>query len=82
MSTIKEVIAVLENLASPALQESYDNSGLLLGDDTKRISAALICIDITEEIIDEAVRKKCNLIISHHPLIFSPLKKITGKNYV
>lgn len=82
MTTIKEVISSLEKLAPPALQESYDNSGLLIGDEQKKISGVLLCIDVTEEIIDEAARKKCNLIISHHPLLFSPLKKITGGNYV
>ncbi|MBK5284404.1 MAG: Nif3-like dinuclear metal center hexameric protein [Bacteroidia bacterium] len=82
MTTIKEVVSVLANLAPPALQESYDNSGLLIGDDTKKIRGVLICIDVTEEIIEEAARKKCNLIISHHPLLFSPLKRITGKNYI
>jgi len=82
MTTIKEVVSVLSNLAPPALQESYDNSGLLLGNERRKILGALICVDVTEEIVAEAARKKCNLIISHHPLIFSPLKKITGNNYV
>ncbi len=82
MSTILEVTTALDQLAPPALQESYDNSGLLIGNAKSKITGALICIDVTEEIIDEAARRKCNIIISHHPLIFSSLKRITGKNYV
>jgi dinuclear metal center YbgI/SA1388 family protein len=82
MSTINEVISSLEKLAPPALQESYDNSGLLISNAKNKVTGALICIDVTEEIIDEAARRKCNLVISHHPLIFSSLKRITGKNYV
>lgn len=82
MSNIKEVVRILEKLAPPALQEHYDNSGLLIGDEQKKVNAALLCIDVTEEIVDEAVRRKCNFIVSHHPLLFSSLKSITGKNYV
>ena len=82
MPTLTELISSLEKLAPPALQESYDNSGLLLGNAKSKVTGALICIDVTEEIIDEAARRKCNLVISHHPLIFSSLKRITGKNYV
>jgi dinuclear metal center YbgI/SA1388 family protein len=82
MSTIKEVVIALEKLAPPALQEHYDNSGLLIGSEQKKVSGVLLCIDVTEEIIDEAVRRKCNMIVSHHPLVFSALKRITGKNYV
>lgn len=82
MSTINEVVSSLEQLAPPALQESYDNSGLLIGNAEGKVTGALLCIDVTEEIVDEAARNKCNLIISHHPLLFSSLKRITGKNYV
>src|SRR5688572_7776784 len=82
MSLIKEVITALEQLAPPALQESYDNSGLLIGNAQSKVTGVLLCIDVTEEIINEAVKRKCNLVISHHPLIFSSLKRLTGKNYV
>jgi dinuclear metal center YbgI/SA1388 family protein len=82
MSTIKEVITALEQLAPPALQESYDNSGLLIGNAQSKVTGVLLCIDVTEEIIDEAAKRKCNLVISHHPLIFSSFKRLTGKNYV
>jgi dinuclear metal center YbgI/SA1388 family protein len=79
---LKEVIRALEELAPPGLQESYDNSGLLLGDPEQAITGVLICLDSTEEIVDEALAKGCNLIVAHHPIIFSGLKKITGKNYI
>lgn len=79
---IKEVIVSLESLAPPALQEGYDNAGLLTGDENWDCSGILISLDATTDVIDEAIKKNCNLIISHHPIIFSGLKKITGKNYV
>lgn len=79
---IKEVIEHLENLAPLSSQESYDNAGLIVGDKNAEITNALISLDCTEEIIDEAIQKGCNLIISHHPIVFKGLKKLTGKNYV
>lgn len=79
---LKEIIAVLENWAPPAYQESYDNSGLLTGDVQMQITRALISLDCTEDVIDEAIREKCQMIIAHHPIIFSGLKKLTGRNYV
>ena len=82
MILIKDVIACIENFAPPALQESYDNSGVQCGDVTVTATGALLCLDITNDVIKEAISKKCNLIIAHHPLIFSPLKKLTGANYV
>jgi dinuclear metal center YbgI/SA1388 family protein len=82
MAKIKEVVQYLENIAPPAYQESYDNSGLLTGDQNLEVSAILISLDCTEEIVEEAIKKKCNLIIAHHPIIFKGLKSITGKNYI
>ena len=79
---IKEIIAYLESLAPLSSQASYDNSGLIVGDVDTEITAALICLDSTEEIIHEAIENGCNLIIAHHPIVFSGLKKITGKTYV
>ena len=64
------------------LQESYDNAGLQVGLHEAEVEGALLCLDVTEEVIDEAVTSKCNLIISHHPLLFRPLKRLTGSNYV
>jgi len=77
---IKEVTNFLENIAPLSLQETYDNSGLLIGDPETEFLKALVCLDITSEVIDEAIKKKCNLIISHHPLIFGKLSKITPHN--
>ena len=77
-----EITAYLEALVPLSWQESYDNCGLLVGDKNTEVSAALICLDCTEVIVDEAIAKGCNLIIAHHPIIFSGLKKITGADYV
>jgi len=77
-----EIIHEIERVAPPSLQESYDNSGLLVGDKQSIITQALLCLDCTEAIVDEAIAKKCNLIIAHHPLIFSGLKRLTGQNDV
>lgn len=79
---LAEIIKELEYFAPPALQESYDNSGLLVGDLHQDIASALICLDSIESVVDEAIRKKCNLIIAHHPIVFSGLKRLTGKNYI
>lgn len=79
---IKQVASFLESIAPLSLQEEYDNSGLLVGSEEGKVSGILICIDCTEAVIDEAVRKGCNLVIAHHPIIFRGLIKIAGKNYV
>lgn len=79
---LKEITSALEDFAPLAFQESYDNSGLCLGDSDKEAKAVLLTIDITEDVVDEAIKLGCNLIISHHPLIFSGLKSITGRNYI
>ena len=79
---VKDVCSVLGELAPLALQESYDNAGLLCGDAEMEVKSALLAIDVTEDVVDEAMDKGCNMIISHHPLIFRGLKKITGKSYV
>ncbi|HSG67547.1 MAG TPA: Nif3-like dinuclear metal center hexameric protein [Bacteroidales bacterium] len=77
---IEEISAFLESIAPSALKESYDNVGLLVGDHTKEVDKAIICLDLTEEVLDEAIKHDCNMVISHHPLIFGGLKKITGSN--
>ncbi len=79
---IAAIISALEILAPPSLQEGYDNAGLITGSPLQECSGAIISLDATEEVIMEAVEKKCNLVISHHPIVFSGLKKINGKNYV
>ncbi len=79
---LNEIIKVLEQFAPLQLQESYDNAGLITGHPEMEIRAALLTLDSTEEVIDEAISSNCNLIIAHHPIIFNGLKKINGKNYV
>ena len=78
---IKDLTNFLEKNAPLNLQEDYDNSGLLIGDKEMDITSALICIDSTEEVIDEAIENGCNLVIAHHPIIFTGIKKLNGKNY-
>ena len=82
MSTIKEVIQCIENVAPLPLQESYDNSGLIVGNDATEVTGVLVCLDSTEAVVEEAIRHQCNLVVAHHPIVFSGLKKINGKNYV
>ena len=80
---IKEVVNALERFAPLPLQEGFDNAGLQVGlTETQEVSGALLCLDVTEKVVDEAVAKGCNLIVSHHPLLFHALKKITGKDDV
>lgn len=79
---ISTITSYLESIAPLSYQENYDNSGLLTGSLDQDVNQVLICLDCTEEIVDEAIQKKCNLIISHHPIIFSGLKKLNGKNYI
>jgi len=79
---IKEITNYLESIAPLSYQESYDNSGLLVGNHNDEVSKILITLDTTEEIIDEAIKTGADLIISHHPIIFSGLKKLNGRNYI
>lgn len=79
---VKEVIALLEELAPLAYSEDFDNTGLLVGDANTTVSGILVTLDTLENVVDEAIEKNCNLIVSFHPIIFSGLKKITGKTYV
>jgi dinuclear metal center YbgI/SA1388 family protein len=79
---LKIIIDELELLAPPSLQESYDNSGLLTGNHEMEITGILVCLDSIESILDEAISKKCNLIVAHHPILFSGIKRLTGKNYI
>ncbi|MDP3929646.1 MAG: Nif3-like dinuclear metal center hexameric protein [Bacteroidota bacterium] len=79
---IKELSSFLENIAPKAYQESYDNCGLLIGSAETEITQALITLDCTEEVVIEAINLGCNLIIAHHPIVFSGLKKLNGSNYI
>ncbi len=82
MTQIKDITQFLENFAPLRLQESYDNAGLILGDVNAKIESVLVTLDVTEEVVDEAINNKSGLIVAHHPVVFSGLKKITGRNYV
>ena len=75
---IHQIIEYLETIVPGCYQESYDNSGLLVGNPKAELKKGLICLDVTQSVVNEAISTGCNLIISHHPLIFNPLKKITG----
>ncbi len=79
---LNHVTSYLESLAPTSYQESYDNAGLIVGNPNWEIKKTLLCIDSTDEVVKEAIQKKCNLIIAHHPIVFKGLKKFTGKNYV
>ena len=79
---IRQVLDALEQFAPLPLQESWDNAGLQLGLTEAEVSGALLCLDVNEQIIDEAIRRGCNLVVSHHPLLFRGLKQISGADYV
>ena len=79
---IIKVVDALEQFAPLPLQEDFDNAGLQVGLTEAEVSGALLCLDVTEQVVDEAVALGCNLIVSHHPLIFHKLAHISGENYV
>lgn len=79
---IKDITSALEAWAPRSLQEDYDNSGLQVGDPEAEVKSALVCLDCTEAVVEEAARSGCGLIISHHPVIFRGLKSLSGKGYV
>lgn len=78
MTKLSDIVKIIEDMAPLDLQESYDNSGLQVGDPDSGIGSVLVCLDVTEDVIEEAERRSCDLIVSHHPLLFHPLKSITG----
>ena len=79
---IKELLSALEEFAPLPLQESWDNAGLQVGLTEVEVSGALLCLDVNEKILDEAIRKGCNLVVSHHPLLFRGLKTISDQTDV
>lgn len=79
---LAEITNYLESIAPLNYQEDYDNSGLIVGHPSDEINSALVALDCTEQIVDEAIAKHCNLIITHHPIVFKGLKKFNGSNYV
>lgn len=79
---VLQLISILEEMAPTAYAEDFDNVGLLVGDKNTDITGILICHDALESVVNEAIEKKCNVIVCFHPILFSGIKKITGKNYV
>ena len=79
---IQEIIDHIEAFAPPTLQAAFDNSGVICGDTRQDVSSVLLCLDVTENVIQEALSRESNLIISHHPLIFHGLKQITPASYI
>lgn len=80
MPLIAEILEKLESYAPLSLQESYDNSGLIVGHRQQDCTGVLLSLDVTQSVLQEAISKKCNLIIAHHPLVFKPLKRFNGQN--
>ena len=82
MLRIHEIVSAFEAVAPLALQESYDNSGLIVGNRDAEVTRALLCLDCTEAVVDEAIVKGCDIMIAHHPIVFGGLKRFTGGDYV
>jgi dinuclear metal center YbgI/SA1388 family protein len=80
--TIKDVTGYLESIAPRSLQEDYDNSGLITGDANDFVKGILVTLDCTENVVEEATKQNCNLIVAHHPILFKGLKRLTGETYV
>lgn len=81
MLTVKKVLNILNDIAPMEMAEDYDNVGLLVGDANREVTKIMCVLDLTKEIVDDAIEKKVDLIVSHHPLIFKGMKKITTKDY-
>ena len=79
---VKEITSVIEEFAPLSYQESYDNAGLIVGSPEQEVAKALLCVDITEEVIDEAETIGADMVIAHHPIIFHPLKRFNGSTYI
>jgi len=79
---IRNLTAYLESIAPASYQESYDNSGLIVGDPNAEITGVVVCLDSTEEVIEEAISMGCNVVVAHHPIVFRGLKRFNGRNYV
>lgn len=78
MTKVKDIAAAIEEFAPLSLKESWDNPGLQVGDPEMEVAGILLCLDVTEEILEEARKRDCNMIVSHHPLIFGGLRRLTG----
>lgn len=82
MPSIKDITSHLEKIAPPSYQEGYDNSGLIVGNPSSEATGAVISLDATEAVVDEAIELGVNMVIAHHPIVFKGLKRFNGKNYV
>ena len=82
MTLLHELISHLEEIAPSHLQEAYDNSGLIVGNPYMEISGVTVCLDSTEAVVEEAMKAGHNVIVAHHPIVFSGLKRFTGSNYI
>lgn len=81
MTRIRDIVHYLEQIAPLAYQEEYDNAGLIIGDASALVQGVLICLDVTESLLQEAKTKSCNLVVAHHPVIFRAIHRLTGKDY-
>ncbi|HQG56602.1 MAG TPA: Nif3-like dinuclear metal center hexameric protein, partial [Bacteroidales bacterium] len=77
---VKEVCSFLDSAVPVAYQENYDNSGLQVGDPESEVTSALLALDATPEVIKEAAEKGCGIVITHHPVLFHPLRSLTGRS--
>lgn len=82
MVKVKDILREIEHYAPLPLQEGFDNAGVQVGDVNQHATGVLLCLDVTEEVLDEAIEMGYNLIISHHPLAFKSFKSLTGSNYI
>ncbi|EAY29594.1 Nif3-like dinuclear metal center hexameric protein [Microscilla marina] len=82
MFTVQQITKHLEDFAPRVYQESYDNSGLIVGDPAMKVTGVLVSLDTVETVVDEAIKRGCNMIVAHHPIVFKGLKKFNGRNYV
>jgi dinuclear metal center YbgI/SA1388 family protein len=82
MLTVNDILQTLDGVAPFCYQESYDNSRLLCGDPQQTVTATLLSLDCTEAVVDEAIARGCNVIVSHHPILFKGVQSLTGKTYV
>ena len=80
--TVQDILSILESVAPPHLQESYDNAGLIVGDPGAEVTGILFCLDSTEAVVEEALALGCNLVVAHHPIVFRGLKRFNGSSYV
>ena len=76
--TVYDIASAIEAFAPLPLQESYDNAGMQVGRGDRNVNAVMLCLDVTAEVLEEAIRRQCEMIVSHHPLIFHGLKSLTG----